>query len=109
THLDRLVSVRLLALFLHDMTRTNLDDGDGHKVAPLIEDLRHSDLGAKYTLRHNTSSLHAGEGYSLISMSTPAGKSSRMSASTVLGVGSKMSIKRLCVRISNCSRESLCT
>ena len=31
----------------------------------------------------------------------------RMSASTVFGVGSRMSIRRLCVRISKCSRESL--
>src|ERR1700744_5111462 len=30
-----------------------------------------------------------------------------MSESTVLGVGSMMSISRLCVRISKCSRESL--
>ena len=29
-----------------------------------------------------------------------------MSASTVFEVGSRMSISRLCVRISNCSRES---
>src|SRR5947207_8067359 len=40
-------------------------------------------------------------------MSTPAGRSSRISESTVFGVGSMMSIRRLCVRISNCSRESL--
>src|SRR5215831_7483329 len=40
-------------------------------------------------------------------MSTPAGRSSRISESTVLGVGSMMSISRLCVRISKCSRESL--
>ncbi|EFM50013.1 hypothetical protein HMPREF0299_6005 [Corynebacterium matruchotii ATCC 14266] len=39
--------------------------------------------------------------------STLAGRSMRMSASTVFGVGSRMSIKRLCVRISKCSRESL--
>src|SRR6478752_9137841 len=39
--------------------------------------------------------------------STDAGRSMRMSASTVLGVGSRMSISRLCVRISKCSRESL--
>jgi hypothetical protein len=39
----------------------------------------------------------------------PAGKSSFMSASTVCGVGSKMSISRLCVRISNCSRDFLST
>ena len=30
-----------------------------------------------------------------------------MSESTALGVGSTMSIRRLCVRISKCSRESL--
>src|SRR5215472_17702988 len=40
-------------------------------------------------------------------MSTPAGRSSRIRESTVFGVGSMMSISRLCVRISNCSRESL--
>src|SRR6266404_3641257 len=40
-------------------------------------------------------------------MSTPAGRSSRMSESTVFGVGSMMSISRLCVRVSKCSRESL--
>ena len=40
-------------------------------------------------------------------MSTPDGKSNFINASTVFGVGLTMSIKRLCVRISNCSRESL--
>jgi hypothetical protein len=40
-------------------------------------------------------------------MSTPAGRSSRISESTVFGVGLWMSISRLCVRISKCSRESL--
>ena len=45
--------------------------------------------------------------YSLISMSTPDGKSKRINESTVCGVGLTMSIRRLCVRISNCSRESL--
>src|SRR5207245_5244877 len=43
-----------------------------------------------------------------ISMSTPAGRwSSRWSESTVLGVGWWISISRLWVRISKCSRESL--
>ena len=40
-------------------------------------------------------------------MLTPLGMLSRMSASTTLGLGSRMSRMRLCVRISNCSRESL--
>src|SRR5437588_220997 len=41
-------------------------------------------------------------------MSTRAGRwSRRCRESTVLGVGWWMSIRRLCVRISKCSRESL--
>src|SRR5690606_19354 len=44
---------------------------------------------------------------SLISMLTSAGRSRRMSESTALGVGSTMSIRRLWVRISKCSRLSL--
>src|SRR5699024_3406940 len=46
--------------------------------------------------------------YSLISISTPDCKSKRINESTVWGVGLMISIKRLCVRISNCSRASLC-
>src|SRR5699024_6148468 len=44
---------------------------------------------------------------SLISMLTSSARSSRMSESTAFGVGSTMSIRRLCVRISKCSRLSL--
>src|SRR4029453_14671912 len=44
---------------------------------------------------------------SLISMSTPAGRSSRINESTVLGVGLIVVIRRLWVRISKCSRLSL--
>src|SRR5659263_633075 len=40
-------------------------------------------------------------------MSTPAGRSRRISESTVFGVGPRMSMSRLCVRISKCSRLSL--
>src|SRR5271157_4976820 len=45
----------------------------------------------------------------LISTSTPAGRSSFISASTVCCVGSRISSRRLCVRISNCSRDFLST
>src|SRR5689334_14374720 len=45
----------------------------------------------------------------LISTSTPAGRSSFISASTVCCVGSRMSSRRLWVRISNCSRDFLST
>jgi hypothetical protein len=47
--------------------------------------------------------------YDLISTSTPAERSSFMSASSVCWVGSRMSSKRLWVRISNCSRDFLST
>ena len=49
----------------------------------------------------------AGCSHSLISISTPAGRSRLISASTVLGLGLLMSIRRLWVRRSNCSRLSL--
>src|SRR6202023_304355 len=42
-------------------------------------------------------------------MSTPAGRSRRWRLSTVLLVGSTMSRRRLWIRISKCSRESLST
>ena len=45
--------------------------------------------------------------HSLISISTPAGRFRRISALIVFWLGSRMSISRLCVRISNCSWESL--
>src|SRR6201987_6293075 len=45
----------------------------------------------------------------LISTSTPAGRSSFISAATVCCVGSRMSIRRLGVRISKASRDFLST
>ena len=53
--------------------------------------------------------IGSGLPYSLISTSTPADRSSFISASTVCGVGSTISSTRLCVRISNCSRDFLST
>src|SRR5262249_28287165 len=77
--------------------RPGLDHRHGrHGSRLLVEELCHAELPAD-------DSLH----YSLISMSTPAGRSSRISESTVFGVGEWMSISRLCVRTSNSSRESL--
>ena len=40
-------------------------------------------------------------------MLTSAGRSRRISESTALGVGSMMSMRRLCVRISKCSHKRL--
>ena len=49
----------------------------------------------------------AGFPYNFIEISTPAGTLSRVSESIVFEVGSSMSISRLCVRSSKCSREFL--
>src|SRR5438067_2517261 len=89
-----------------------------------IEQLRHPDFFAQnscylchFLLFFQNPSLAIAIGWvasylcslpnALISTSTPAGRSSFISASTVCGVGSRMSSKRLCVRISNCSRDFL--
>src|SRR5262249_31135233 len=94
--LDGLVPVRLVRLHLDHRARPGLDHGDRRHDARLrVEDLGHADLPAEDAF------------HSLISMSTPAGRSRRMSESTVFGVGEWMSISRLCVRTSKCSRESL--
>ena len=79
--LDGGVAVGLGPLDLGDANRTGLDHG--HRDCPVlvIEDLRHAQL---LTNDH----VHV-----LISTSTPAGRSSRISASTVFGVGSRMSMR----------------
>src|SRR6266542_1933084 len=95
--LHGLVTVGVGRAHEDDRARPRLDHGHGRDAAGLlVEDLRHADLAAENPLHQ-----------SLISMSTPAGRSRRMSESTVFGVGEWMSISRLCVRISKCSRESL--
>src|SRR5204863_5738432 len=100
--------VLLLRLALHDDARPGLDDGDGDRPPVLGVDLGHADLLADDSLdRHGYFVCSLPK--ALISTSTPAGRSSFMSASTVWGVGSKMSSSRLCVRISNCSRDFLST
>src|SRR5437773_8322 len=73
--------------------RLGLDDGDGDLLPLLVEDLGHAQF-ATDDPDHST----------LISTSTPAGKSSFVSASTVCARESRMSITRLCVLSSNCSR-----
>ena len=54
------------------------DDGDGDDVAVVVEELGHAELLADDACHRH---------YSLISMWTPAGRSSRISESTVFGVG----------------------
>src|SRR5438105_7686923 len=94
--LDGLVAVGLDGLHADDRIRPGLDHRHRRHLAGLrVEDLGHAELLAEDAF------------HSLISMSTPAGRSSRISESTVFGVGEWMSIRRLCVRTSKCSRESL--
>src|SRR5271155_4965550 len=98
--LHRVVAVALLGADRGHRTGSGLEHGDARNGSVLEEQLGHAELlgedrGHTYVARR-------------ISMSTPAGRwSSRCSESTVLGVGWWMSIRRLCVRISKCSRESL--
>src|SRR4029078_4925468 len=90
------------------------DDAHGTQPVGGVPDLRHAELLAQQAAHVLRCAGHGGvvprpgaAVQSLISMSTPAGRSSRMSESTVFGVGSRMSMSRLWVRISKCSRLSL--
>src|SRR5213594_3657300 len=69
---------------------------DGHRLSSLEEHLGHSKLLPQQPV-----------GHSLISTSTPAARLSFIRASIVSGVGSMISMSRLYVRISNCSRDFL--
>src|SRR5699024_10097014 len=93
----------------HDVRR-GLDDGHGHEAVLLVPDLGHAELLAEDALDgrgHGGGHVSSLPDQSLISMLTSAGRSRRISESTALGVGSTMSMRRLWVRISKCSRLSL--
>src|SRR6201999_3156242 len=98
--LDGLVTIALNGADGRHGTGAGLEHGDALDLAVVQEPLGHPELlgedrGHRQEARR-------------ISMSTPAGRwSRRWSESTVLGVGWWMSIRRLWVRISKCSRESL--
>src|SRR5208337_4109768 len=111
------VAVLLLRPVRDDLTAVELENRDRHMFARIGEDAGHSDLlrdnarphdpipslGARFRRAARIPHLP----YSLISTSTPAARSSFINASTVCGVGSTMSRTRLCVLISNCSRDFL--
>src|SRR5262249_888265 len=97
--LQRHIAVLVRGAVADDLAFVEPQHRDRHMLAGLGEEARHAHLlcdhaGAPLVLHP----------YSLISTSTPAARSSFISASTVCGVGSTMSSKRLWVRISNCSR-----
>ena len=110
TDLDSFVTVGLSGLDLRYLAGARFDYGDRHQTSVSDEDLSHTDLFAENCLFHRCTSIQCirKSYYSLISISTPAGRSSLVRASTVRGVGCRMSMRRLWVLISNCSRESLC-
>src|SRR5262249_14413574 len=124
--LQRGVAVALAGADLRDGARARLDHGHGHDVALLVEDLRHADFASNQShhFRKVLSRRRTFESspfgrleavapycacYVLISISTPAGMSSFSSASMVWPVERVMSISRLWMRISNCSRDFLST
>src|SRR5690606_2430376 len=77
--------------------------GSEHLVSEL-------DLADLLTLQVvNVDFCHGDLAQLLISTSTPADRSSFIKASSVWGVGSRMSMRRLWVRTSNCSRAFLST
>src|SRR3954447_6620694 len=109
--LDGVVAVRLWATDLGDHVGARGDDRHRDDAVVLVPGLGHAELGAQQSSGVSFKSAHGIRAsiatQSLISMSTPAGRSSRISESTVFGVGSMMSMRRLWVRISKCSRLSL--
>src|SRR5213079_869073 len=112
TELQRDVTVLLGRAVAQHLAIAELEHGHRDMFAGLRKDPRHPDLLCDHSGAHRRAScsfcpLEARTGsknQSLISTSTPAARSSFIRASTVCGVGSTMSSRRLCVRISNCSR-----
>src|SRR5208282_886978 len=80
-----------------------------HVLSCIGEDAGHPEFLCDHSGTHRHDPLLRFPDYSLISTSTPAARSSFISASTVWGVGSTISRSRLWVRISNCSRLFLST
>src|SRR6185312_5603228 len=127
--LDSVIAVLIHRAPLHHDTWAGLQHRERHCCAVIGEDLCHAEFDSENSIDcHRVYSLlwpcrgadclalllhrlhyACSRPNALISTSTPGGKSSFISASTVSGVGSRMSINRLCVRISNCSRDFLST
>src|SRR5262249_50536057 len=102
--LKRDIAILVLGAMGEHLAIAEPEHRDGHVLAGVGKDPGHSHLLCDHTGTHRLSSLCLRRPQSLISTSTPAARSSFISASTVCGVGSTISSRRLCVRISNCSR-----
>src|SRR5262249_36323432 len=95
--LQGLVALAVLAAQGDHGVGPEVEHGDRHALAVGQPRLGHPALGADERVHRQA----------FTRMSTPAGSVSLLMASTVLDVGSRMWISRLCVRISNCSRDFL--
>src|SRR3989344_4003809 len=87
-----IVAVRVFRLHLCYHIRRNREERDRHRSPPLVPNLGHIYFYSIFT-----------------SIFTPDGSDRLVSASTSLPDGFTMSTRRLCARISNCSRAFLCT
>src|SRR5699024_6017315 len=105
--LHGVVAVLLGRTNLGDHVRRELEHRDGNELSAFVPYLGHADLLAEHALRNLVVDVSHVQPQSLISMLTSAGRSRRMSESTAFGVGSTMSMRRLWVRFSKCSRLSL--
>src|SRR5699024_314994 len=108
--LDSVVAIVFYGANLGHNAWPSLDDGYRYYAVLLVEDLSHAELLAQNALdlvSHYYFSTKVLFFDHWLLMSTLAGRSMRIRASTVFGVGSRMSMRRLWVRISKCSRESL--
>src|SRR5699024_2690789 len=107
--LDSVVAIVFYGANLGHNAWPSLDDGHRYNAVFLVKDLSHAELLAQNALdlvSHYYFSTKVLFVDHWILTSTLAGRSMRMRASTVFGVGSRMSMRRLWVRISKCSRES---
>ena len=93
SELDGAVSVALGGADTRHHVGAGLDDRHRDDFVVLIEHLRHAQLGAQNAFSSHFFGISYWDYWMLTS--TLAGRSMRMSASTVFGVGSRMSIRRL--------------
>src|SRR5262249_36483243 len=105
-----LLAPRLLAAALHVLLRLGRMRAGPFGGALHLDDFPEQvlfDVGAQYAVAEvdgaalGPAQIHDVDLHVLISTSTPAERSSFISASSVCCVGSRMSSRRLCVRISN--------
>ncbi len=111
-----IISIRIDRLYLGYRTRAHLNNRYRYVLTFRGEQPHHPNFFTYQSFTHYLYSVPLQrlrndriKCYSLISTSTPGERSSFIKASTVCWVGSRISSSRLCVLISNCSRDFLST